>query len=428
MGLVGRKIGPYSVVEEIGAGGMAVVYRAEQPSLDRMVAIKELRSEFAREKSIIQRFEREARCIAALAHHNIVHIYDFVTRSNSMFIVMEHVDGIDLYDLMTRVERLPPDVAAIIAVQAASALEYAHFRGVVHRDFKPSNLMITKQGDVKLMDFGIARDETDVDLTRPGMALGTPAYMSPEQIMGEKVDFRSDLFSFGIVLYQMLTGQKPFVDDETAGVMNRIINEGYKRPRSIYPDIPRPLQRIIRRCLQKDLNARYPSTEAMRRELETFVSRKVRINYNGRLVIYLRHRDIITDDEAKTYVRIEELNAPDSVEVDSGRLSNWNVVLKPMLAMNAVVLLLLAGWAAVVGWAALGSNQGQLWVNADPWAKVYVNGRHVVTTPHAGAIELPPGLHKVEFKNDYFHTETRNIDLEAGEVERLHVNLKRKRR
>jgi serine/threonine protein kinase len=222
MSLVGTKIGNYNIVSEIGSGGMAVVYKAEQQSLGRLVAIKELRRELAKDPSIITRFEREAKSVAALGHQNIVHIYDFVSQRDSMFIVMEFVEGIDLYELMNKVNRLPPDIGAIIALQAARALEYAHYRGVVHRDFKPSNLMVTKLGEVKLMDFGIARDMAFDDLTRPGTALGTPSYMSPEQIMGERVDFRSDIFSFGIVLYQILTGQKPFVDDETRSVMQKI--------------------------------------------------------------------------------------------------------------------------------------------------------------------------------------------------------------
>ncbi|HSI06635.1 MAG TPA: serine/threonine-protein kinase, partial [Myxococcota bacterium] len=201
MTIEGKKIGAYSVISEIGSGGMAVVYKAEQPALNRLVAIKELRKELATDLSLVTRFEREAKSVAALAHQNIVHIYDFLSRANSMYIVMEFVEGIDVYDLIGRVGRLPPEIASIIALQAARALEYAHYRGVVHRDFKPSNLMITKQGEVKLMDFGIARDIANDDLTRPGTAIGTPAYMSPEQIMGERVDFRSDVFSFGIVLY-----------------------------------------------------------------------------------------------------------------------------------------------------------------------------------------------------------------------------------
>ncbi len=166
----------------------------------------------------------------SLQHENILHVIDFLKDGRSMFIVMEHVDGIDLYDLLERSPRLPPDIAAIIALQLVRGLDYAHFRGIIHRDIKPANIMVSMQGDVKLMDFGIARHERFGVLTETGTGLGTPSYMSPEQILGDKLDFRSDLFSVGIVLYQMLTGRKPFVEDDTRTVMQKIRLDRYTSP------------------------------------------------------------------------------------------------------------------------------------------------------------------------------------------------------
>lgn len=425
MGLVGRKLGGYTVSAEIGSGGMAVVYKAEQPSLDRLVAIKELRKEMAADPSLIERFEREAKSVASLAHTNIVHIYDFMTRGNSMFIVMEFVEGVDLYDLLAKVERLPAEIAAIIALQAARALEHAHYRGVVHRDFKPSNLMLTKQGEVKLMDFGIARDEAYDDLTRPGTAIGTPAYMSPEQIMGERVDFRSDLFSFGIVLYQMLTGQKPFTEDDTHSVMQRIVNENFVRPRRLYPDIPWRLSRIINRCLQKDPAKRYNSTEELRRALENYVARKVRINYAGRLVIFMRNRGLISDNEAKTYVREDDLKSTVSQAIDTGTVSVGRVLIRPALVFNALMLAAFATWVGWVDFRQLGVERGQVFINALPWAEVYVDGVRHDTTPFAEPVLLPPGRHTVEFRNTYYRTEIEAVDVRAGEVHRLNVTLNR---
>lgn len=427
MSIEGKKIGAYSVLSEIGSGGMAVVYKAEQPALGRLVAIKELRKELAADPSLITRFEREARSVAALAHQNIVHIYDFLTRGNSMFIVMEFVEGIDLYDLLCRTQRLPPEIAAIIALQAARALEYAHYRGVVHRDFKPSNLMITKQGEVKLMDFGIARDQAFDDLTRPGTAIGTPAYMSPEQIMGERVDFRSDIFSFGIVLYQMLTGQKPFTEDDTRSVMQRIVNEPYKRPRSLYPDIPWRLQRIAKRCLQKDPAKRYASTEALRRDLESYVARTVRINYAGRLVVFLRNCDLISDNEAKTYVGDEALRSRVSRATDAGDVNPMTVVFRPVAMVNAALLGLLWLWSVTVDWTQLGVERGLLRVNAWPWAEVYVDGQLHDTTPFAAPIALSPGEHTVEFRSAYFEPRTEQVQVQPGETQKLHVELRRRR-
>lgn len=426
MSLVGRKLGGYAVTGEIGSGGMAVVYKAEQPSLDRMVAIKELRKEMASDPSLIERFDREAKSVASLAHTNIVHIYDFMTRGNSMFIVMEFVEGIDLYDLLAKVDRLPAEIAAIIALQAARALEHAHYRGVVHRDFKPSNLMLTKQGEVKLMDFGIARDEAYDDLTRPGTAIGTPAYMSPEQIMGERVDFRSDIFSFGIVLYQMLTGQKPFTEDDTHSVMQRIVNEPFVRPRRLYPDIPWRLSRIIQRCLQKDPSRRYNSTEELRRALENYVAKKIRINYAGRLVIFMRNRGFLSDNEAKTYVREDDLKSTVSQAIDTGSVSGFRVLARPAIAINAVLLAAFATWIGWVDFKQLGVERGQLFINARPWAEVFIDGQRHDTTPFVTPVALPPGRHTIEFRNTYFRTEIEAVEIEPGQTHRLSVTLNRK--
>jgi serine/threonine protein kinase len=423
----GKKIGAYSVLSEIGSGGMAVVYKAEQPALERLVAIKELRKELTTDLSLVTRFEREAKSVAALAHQNIVHIYDFLTRANSMYIVMEFVEGVDVYDLIGRVGRLPPEISAIIALQAARALEYAHYRGVVHRDFKPSNLMITKQGEVKLMDFGIARDIAYDDLTRPGTAIGTPAYMSPEQIMGERVDFRSDIFSFGIVLYQMLTGKKPFIEDDSKSVMQRILNEPYVRPRKLYPDIPWRLQRIVKKCLLKDPQKRYKTTEALRRELETYVSSTVRLNYAGRLVVFLRNRDLISEQEASTYVREEELRSLVAKAVDTGTLSSSAVVVRPLIAANFCMLALFAAWTAIVDIADLGIENGFVRVNAVPWAEVYVNGDKYDVTPFARPIVLPPGRHAIEFRNNFYEPQREIVDVEPGVTQSVKVELARKR-
>ena len=185
-----ERIGNCRIVEEVASGGMAVVYRAVQDPLGRTVAIKALKTAAAKEEHVAIRFEREARSLADLQHENIISIYDFHREHGSLFIVMEYVPGIDVYDLLERCGRLPFDVAAIVALQVARALDYIHFRGIIHRDVKPANVMMARQGGVKLMDFGIARDRNFDDLTEVGTGIGTPAYMSPEQILGDKLDPR----------------------------------------------------------------------------------------------------------------------------------------------------------------------------------------------------------------------------------------------
>ena len=197
-----ERIGNCRIVEEVASGGMAVVYRAVQDPLGRTVAIKALKTSAAAEENVVTRFEREAKSLANLQHENIIHVYDFHRERGAMFIVMEYVQGIDLYDLLEKCGRLPYDVAAIVAMQVARALDYVHYRSIVHRDIKPANVMLSRAGGVKVMDFGIARDQSyGGDLTEAGTGIGTPSYMSPEQILGDKLDARSDLFSLGIVLY-----------------------------------------------------------------------------------------------------------------------------------------------------------------------------------------------------------------------------------
>jgi serine/threonine-protein kinase len=240
----------YQIVSEIGSGGMATVYKAVQKSLGRPVAVKEMKKSFHRDAGLVRRFEREARIAASLQHENIVHIYDY-WRKPTFCIVMEYVDGTNLAEVIEKTGPLPVDVGVMIAAQVSSALDYAHMRGLVHRDIKPSNIMIKRNGEVKLMDFGIAHARGLESLTQPGTLLGTPAYMSPEQIMGQALDGRSDIFSFGIVLYEMLTGVKPFSDEDTQSASAKILNGAFLPPRRINRDIPRRLQRVIRKCLRK---------------------------------------------------------------------------------------------------------------------------------------------------------------------------------
>jgi serine/threonine protein kinase len=180
---------------------------------------------------------------------------------------MEFVDGVTLSQLLDKTGVLPTDVGVMIALQVASALDYAHARGLIHRDIKPSNIMIKRNGEVKLMDFGIARTKGVEGLTLPGVLVGTPSYMSPEQAMGQPLDHRSDIFSFGIVLYEMFTGAKPFQDEETASIAAKIMKGSYISPRRINSDLPRSVQRIIKKCLKKKANSRYYSMQEISRAL-----------------------------------------------------------------------------------------------------------------------------------------------------------------
>src|SRR5689334_11511451 len=297
-----ERIGNCQIVEEVASGGMAVVYRAVQDTLGRTVAIKALKSSVATEEMIVTRFEREARSLANLQHENIIHVYDFHRAHGSLFIVMEYVQGIDLYDLLERCGRLPYDVAALIAMQVGRALDYVHYRGIVHRDIKPANIMIARTGGVKVMDFGIARDQSFGDLTEAGTGIGTPAYMSPEQVLGDKLDARSDIFSLGVVLYQMLTGKKPFAEDEQKSAMHKIRLEKHAGVRKLNPEIPRELERVIDRCLEKKPRDRWRSAQHMVMALERFLAKHVEMNHHARVVMFLRNQNVITQLEADEYL------------------------------------------------------------------------------------------------------------------------------
>jgi serine/threonine protein kinase len=257
----------YDIVAEIGSGGMATVYKAIQKSLSRPVAIKELKKSYQADSQIVRRFERESRVAASLQHENIVHIYDFWKKPHYS-IVMEYVDGVNLADVIEKTGPVPVDVGIMIAIQVCNALDYAHMRGLIHRDIKPSNIMIKRNGEVKLMDFGIAQSRNLEALTLPGTLIGTPAYMSPEQILGQPLDARSDIFSFGIVLYEMFTGIKPFRDDDSRSVTAKILKDKFPAPRSVNSDIPWVLHWLIKKCLRKKTTRRYGAVLEVQRKLE----------------------------------------------------------------------------------------------------------------------------------------------------------------
>jgi serine/threonine protein kinase len=285
-----KSLGNYHILEEIGSGGMAVIYKANQKSLGRLVAIKQLQSGFVTDSEVVKRFEREARAAAELQHENIVLIHDYWEKSGSYYIVMEYVDGTDLSRMIQRVGTLPVDIVLVIVLQIAKALEYAHGKGVVHRDIKPGNIMISREGKVKLMDFGIARVRSSKgdELTRAGVLLGTPAYMSPEQILGGKVNWQTDLFSLGIVLYEMLTGDRPFKPDAKFSVTEKIMQGEFVPPRKLNRKIPRSLQKLILRCLNPKPGKRYRDTSRLRRRLEELAEKKAKkAEYQERLRNYL---------------------------------------------------------------------------------------------------------------------------------------------
>jgi serine/threonine protein kinase len=265
-------IGAYKVLKEIGKGGMGRVYMALQPSLNRTVVIKEMSRGLSSDAQA--RFKREAILCANLHHQNIVEIYDYFKEGGANYLVMEYVEGIDLDEVIKRASPMHPDTAAAIAHEICQALACAHHNNIIHRDIKPKNVLISKDGAVKLTDFGVARDVDAPDLTTPGMIIGTPFYMSPEQASGAKVSFQSDVYSMGIVLYEMLTAKKPFTGDKSQGIIAKICRGNYRSPFWLDPHHSARLSHIINRAMKRSARRRYKTAEEMLKDLKHYLGWK----------------------------------------------------------------------------------------------------------------------------------------------------------
>jgi serine/threonine-protein kinase len=421
----------FRILEELGSGALSSVYAAIEEPLGRVVALKVLRSTIAPGSPFAHQLEREAKVLAELCHPNIGQLHAFSKTDARMMLVLEFVDGFSLATLLKKRPFLPPDSVAAIGAAVARGLAHAHERGIVHRDIKPANVLVSRRGEVKIFDFGIAQRSRAPDEPIPlapmrledVASFGTPAYMSPEQILGETVDARSDLFSLGVVLYQLVCGARPF--ERGDGAEGRPAAHRIRRDPPIplhrrAPDVPVALERIVMRAIEKAPADRFQTADAMAEQLEELSTARAGLA-GDRMVI-------------RALAQVGVVNPPDAgASVVPARM-------KQETLRRAIAGLAAVGALAILGGAALqasahrhgdggGSSAlelvpvapGYLRVLATPWAELWIDGQRIDVTPIARPIPLAAGTHYVTLVHPRAPIEKRTLAIASGEVQTIDV-------
>ncbi len=432
--MINKTIGRYEITSEIGQGAMGVVYRANDPLLERTVAIKTISLELSKDEfeEFEKRFYREASSAGRLNHPNIVTIHDVGNTDNIAYMAMEFLEGVELRDILDAEEALSLDRIVEIAAQVADGLAFAHEHEVVHRDIKPSNIMILKNGVAKITDFGIALIPSS-SRTMAGMVLGSPKYMSPEQVVGQDLDGRSDIFSLGVVLYEMLTGKSPFSGDNISTIMYRILNEMPIAPKTIRPELPEAFDYILARALAKHPDERYENATKMAEDLRNYKTLQVPEDFYAH-----------ADDKPRSLERRTKPRqvADQTMVLATGTLSqrvtparrDWKYA---ALIAAGVALLLIGIWALNRGTSSIPGNtpapdaltvtavespplpeavpltMATLVLAVTPWGEVFVDGTSAGVSPPLNELKLAPGKHTIELRNAGFTPYIETVDLLA---------------
>jgi len=434
----GRTLGNFVVEDEVGHGGMGVVLLARQPSLDRPAILKKVRRGIADMPELLERFQREARAAAAVHHQNVVSVYDFFSFRGDQYIAQEYVEGLDLKSALLRTGPLPWRVAALIALEVTRGLEVIHANGTVHRDLKPANILLGRRGEVKIADFGLALEATGSALTQPGIMIGSPCYMPPEQMLGERVDARGDLFALGVVLYEMLAGMPPHpepAEGDTVSLLTRMQKEQYARVRKGAPKTPRFLARLIRQLLRGKPRKRIASTTDLRRRLEKRLGNPSASDSAAELASWLWDRHVFETRAGETVVRI-------AVPAPAPRMSallRWGA--GGAVAAAAILgLLFMAQTAGLLPWALPSLPAGpqeltsrwlpqpqtsaRLHFETEAGVHVRIDDEAAISTRSAEGIALSPGAHRVVFEHPELGQVTQEFELASGEVRTLHPDFK----
>jgi serine/threonine protein kinase len=430
-----RKLGNFEILQEIGQGGMGVIYLARQPALDRLVVLKKVRRDLVTDPSMIERFQREARAAAAVHHQNVVAVYDCFEFRGDHYIAQELVDGADLHALLERVGRLEPRIAGLIALELVRGLEEIHARGIVHRDLKPANILIGCGGETKIADFGIALEGQGPGLTRPGTLVGSVPYMSPEQMLGSPADYRSDLFSFGVLLYEMVTGAPPFQqssDEATDSLLERIQDGRYAPARKHVPHVPRHLARLIRACLRAKPARRLQSATEARTYLERRLGVASPADCRRNIALYFAQCGVYPATDDRTSPQ------PTSRGLRRRRIPKYAWLIPAAAAALTIVFGVAGGWRsatdgdraaptpesrpgarpATTTAAAVPARPAQVRFVARPWAEIRLEDGTRFHTPRAAPLAMQAGRHTIVFEHPRFGQAEYVVALEPGE-ERL---------